>query len=245
MTSFQVSASHSIGYDNHPAHGIETKDGGIVATGFGLHSEENGYTSGGFKLTNGFVMKFKSLKECGAGTANMPAAAPYKILGGDNAEGCAVPAWETRFLIENKMTKLVQTYESPDGKFLMSVGNQETDEKLKSTDVGFSTMTIIKLDAATGKIIWTMNYGGQKNSSAALETATFDSAGNFIVGGLVDTTSKMTSKDIWSKSCGTTKGGSQFIGKISASDLAGDKAPEFEWTWQTDQKDRDYASEKY
>ena len=94
----------------------------------------------------------------------------------------------------------------------MSVGHQETDKKLKSTDKwGFSTMAIVKLDAATGKIIWTMNYGGPsklKNSSASLETGSFDNAGNFIVGGIVDTTSKINASSIASKSVGVTPGGS-------------------------------------
>ena len=159
-------------------------------------------------------MKFKSLKECGAGTANMPAANPYSQLQSseDEPEGCKATAWETRFYRKGKYDKLVQTYESPDGKFLMSVGHQETDEKLNPKDKwGFATMAIVKLDAATGKIIWTMNYGGPsklKNSSAALETASFDSAGNFIVGGIVDTTSKIKADGVWSKSCGSTPGGS-------------------------------------
>ena len=205
MTSFQISESGGLGYDNHPLHGIEAKDRGIVVTGFGMHGET-------IDDTNGWVMKFKSLKECGGGTANMPAANPYKLLGGDYPEGCAATAWETRFYRKNKSDKLIQTYESPDGKFLMSVGHQETDKKLKSTDKwGFSTMAIVKLDAATGKIIWTMNYGGPsklKNSSASLETGSFDNAGNFIVGGIVDTTSKINASSIASKSAGVTSGGS-------------------------------------
>jgi hypothetical protein len=63
-----------MGEDLHPTHGIETKDGGIVATGNDMLA------------SHGFVVKFKSLKECvpkaGQTKDGMSSANPYRMVDG-------------------------------------------------------------------------------------------------------------------------------------------------------------------
>lgn len=101
-------------------------------------------------------------------------------------------------------------------------------------------MSILKIDATDGSLVWKMAYTGasgaggegfSQGSDAIAETVAFTSDGGFVIGGSIkckDCIDTMTFK-----SGGMMTDGSPFIAKVSAADAAATSAPSsFEWTFE-------------
>jgi hypothetical protein len=131
--------------------------------------------------------------------------------------------WRTQLGAKELTAEANWGAESPDGSYVIIGGFLEN--AAKSTD-----MVLWKLDSKTGKVLWEMTYQDAKKAGDAVESVAFAPDGGLIVGGFVAGGAKAS--ELKFKSAGQPEEGTPFVGKISAADVNGAKAPtKFEWTF--------------
>jgi hypothetical protein len=106
-----VWGNEELGFDLHAVHGIQAADGGYVAVGNSLESEE----SDGLYA---FVVKTKG--DC------LPDET-YSVLDGS---GCNALDWAIRFGTDGKTDQVMWVAESPDGTYLIATGISEDSDGL-------------------------------------------------------------------------------------------------------------------
>lgn len=110
-------------------------------------------------------------------------------MGGKGKGECTKYDWLTKIGEQGQITWTNWVAEAPDGSLI--VAGLESDPSTGSALTGYSNITIWKLNAVDGSIIWKMTHktdpilenGSTSPATSGLESVQFTKDGGFIVGG--------------------------------------------------------------
>ena len=111
-----VWGSEQLGFDAHAVHGVQAADGGYVAVGNSLESEDAEHLDAFVVKTKGSCFPDKT----------------YAVLDGS---GCNTYDWITRYGAAGKTQQALSVAESPDGTYLIVAGFTEESDGLSKINI--------------------------------------------------------------------------------------------------------------